>query len=131
MSKNKELSNYNSSSLQGRLHRKKDLISWKIIKETYLKPKYISQCHASSLFGIIKANGEVFPCEILEDKKIGNLKDYDFDFLKLWNTKKNIETKNFIKKTNCNCTYECALTYNILGNYRYHFSLLKSALNLD
>jgi len=131
MSKNEELSNYDNSSLQGRLHRKKDFISWKIIKETYLKPKYISQCHASSLFGIIKANGDVFPCEILEDKKIGNLKDYDFNFLKLWSSKKNIETKSFIKKTNCNCTYECALTYNILGNYRYHFSLLKSALNLD
>jgi radical SAM protein with 4Fe4S-binding SPASM domain len=131
MSKNKELSNYNSSSLQGRLHRKKDFISWKIIKETYLRPKYISQCYAGSLFGIIKANGDVFPCEILEDKKIGNLKDYNFDFMKLWNSKKNGETKNFIKKTNCNCTYECALTYNILGNYRYHFSLLKSAFNLD
>ena len=37
----------------------------------------------------------------------------------------------YIKKTNCNCTYECALTYNILGNWRYQPSLVSSLFNLD
>ena len=34
----------------------------------YMKPEFISTCHASSLFGIISANGKIYPCEILEDK---------------------------------------------------------------
>ena len=38
------------------------------------------------------------------------------------------QTKDFILKTNCNCSYECALTYNILGNWRYQPSLISSIL---
>ena len=110
---------------------KKDFISWKIIKDTYLKPKYVSMCHAGGLFGIIKANGDVYPCEILEDKKIGNIRDYEYDFINLWKNEKNNKIKKFIKDTKCNCSYECALSYNILGNFRYQHSLLKSAFNLD
>jgi hypothetical protein len=34
--------------------------------------------------------------------------------------------ENLLKNTNCNCTYECALSYNILGNWRYHSSLISS-----
>ena len=41
------------------------------------------------------------------------------------------ETKKFILNTKCNCTYECALTYNILGNWRYQPSLISSLFNLD
>ncbi len=131
LSLNGNILNYNSKTLQGRLHRKKDFISWKIIKDTYLKPKYISMCHAGGLFGIIKANGDVYPCEILEDKKIGNVRDYEYNFINLWKNEKNNKIKKFIKDTKCNCSYECALSYNILGNYRYQHSLLKSAFNLD
>ena len=131
LSKKNILLNYNSNSLQGRLHRKKDFISWKLIKKMYLKPHYISMCFAGRLFGVIAANGDIFPCEILEDKKLGNLRDKDMDFHQLWNSKENYDTRSFIKKSKCNCTYECALSYNILGNYRYQLGLLKSAFNLD
>jgi len=51
------------------------------------------------------------------------------DFMKIWRNQKTLETKNFIKKTNCHCTYECALTYNILGNWRYQPKLIKAAFN--
>jgi len=131
LSNNKSLINYNTKSLQGRLHRKKDSISWKMIKEMYITPKYISMCYAGKLFGIIAANGSVYPCEILENKKLGELRNNDMNFLKMWNSNENKEITKFIKDTKCNCTYECALSYNVLGNYRYQFSLLKSAFNLD
>ena len=131
LSKSNKLQNYNEKSLQGRLHRKKDFISWKLIKKMYLNPKYISMCFAGRLFGIVSANGDVYPCEILEDKKIGNLRENNMNFKEIWNSQRNIQTRKFIKDTKCNCTYECALSYNILGNYRYQFSLIKSAFNLD
>ena len=50
----------------------------------------------------------------------------DINFMKVWNSEKNKEIRKFIKDTNCNCSYECALTYNILGNWRYQPSLLKA-----
>ena len=68
MTNYKKLNSYNAKSLQGRLHRVKDEISWDMVKKMYLTPKYLSPCHAGSLFGIITGSGLVYPCEILEDK---------------------------------------------------------------
>ena len=129
MTKNKKIRNYNLDSIQGKLHNKKDEISWELTKKMYLKPNYISPCHAAGLFGIITASGMVYPCEILEDKLLGNLRQNEMNFMKIWNNNNTMEAKNFIKKTNCNCTYECALTYNILGNWRYQPKLINSFFN--
>jgi len=126
LTKEKKLNNYNPKSIQGKMHNKKDQISWELIKEMYLKPKYISPCHAGGLFGIITASGLIYPCEILENKVIGNLRENNMDFMKIWQSKNAKNTKEFILKTKCNCTYECALTYNILGNWRYQPRLLSS-----
>ena len=101
-----------------------------MVRQMYMSPKYISPCHAGSLFGIITSNGKVYPCEILEDKLLGNLRDNEMNFMKIWNDKITKDTKDYILKSKCNCTYECALSYNILGNSRYHYKLLLSALNL-
>ena len=120
------MNNYNSKSLQGKLHSKKDEISWKLVKEMYLKPKYISPCHAGGLFGIISSAGLVYPCEILEDKLLGDLRKNQMDFMKIWRNQATHDVKKFISKSNCNCTYECALTYNILGNWRYQPNLISS-----
>ena len=128
LTKEKKLNNYNSTSIQGKLHNKKDKISWDLIKKMYLQPKYISPCHAGSLFGIITASGQVYPCEILEDKMIGDLRENDMNFMKIWDSATANSTKEFILKTKCNCSYECALTYNILGNWRYQPSLISSIL---
>ena len=129
--KTTSIKNYNTTSIQGRVHQKKDIISWELIKKMYMNPKFISPCHAGSLFGIITANGKIYPCEILEDKLLGNLRDNDMNFMKIWNDKKTKDAKKFIIDSKCNCTYECALSYNILGNWRYQSQLASSAFNLD
>ena len=124
--KEKKIINYNRKSIQGKIHQKKDMISYEMVKNTYLKPKFISTCHAGGLFGIITANGKVYPCEILEKNLMGDLRDNQMNLMKIWKNNASKETRKFIKKTNCNCTYECALSYNILGNWRYQPSLLSS-----
>ncbi len=127
--KQKKINNYNLKSIQGKLHNKKDEISWEMVKKMYLEPKYISPCHAAGLFGIITAAGLVYPCEILEDKLLGDLRKDNMDFMKIWKSSTTIKTKDFILNTNCNCTYECALTYNILGNWRYQPQLMSSVFD--
>ena len=42
-----------------------------MVKKMYLKPKYLSRCYAGGIFGIIGANGDVLPCEILDKKFLG------------------------------------------------------------
>ncbi len=129
--KTNKIINYNTNSMQGRVHQKKDIISWEMIKKMYMNPKYISPCHAGSLFGIITADGKIYPCEILEDKLLGNLRDHNMNFMEIWNGKKTNDARKDIIETKCNCTYECALSYNILGNWRYQPQLVSSAFNLD
>ncbi len=128
LKKEKKINNYNNS-IQGKIHNKKDDISWEMIKNIYENDKYISPCHASSLFGVINADGKVYPCEILEDKLIGNLRENDMNFLEVWKSKKNKETKDFILNTKCKCTYECAISFNILGNWRYQHKLVAGIFN--
>ena len=118
--KKNENKNFNKKSFQGTIHRAKDKISYELVKKMYLKNNYLSPCHASSLFGVISASGDVFPCEILNDKKIGNLRDYKMNFKELWKNEINKKTKNWIIKSKCSCTYECALSFNIMGNFRYY-----------
>lgn len=127
--KKKKIINYNENTIQGKIHNKKDDISWELVQKIYKNNDYISPCHASSLFGVITADGKVFPCEILEDKMIGDLRDYDMNLMKLWNSEDNKNTKDFILKSKCRCTYECALSFNILGNWRYQFRLLSSLIS--
>ena len=124
--KKNNIINYNKNSIQGKIHQKKDAISYEMVKEMYLKPKFISTCHAGGLFGIISSNGKVFPCEILEDKMMGDLRENDMNLMKIWKNSYSKQTRKFIKDSKCNCTYECALSYNILGNWRYQPSLLTS-----
>ena len=81
---------------------------------------------AGGLFGIITSNGGVYPCEILENTLLGNLRENNMDFMKIWNSNLIKKTKEFIIKSKCNCTYECALSFNILGNWRYQSRLLTS-----
>lgn len=121
----KKLKNY-SNTLQGKLHRMKDEISWEMIKSMYLESNFISPCHAGSLFGVITASGDVYPCEILNDKLLGNLRKNEMNFLSIWNNQQTKNTKEFIKKTDCNCTYECALSFNILGNLKYQPKLFSA-----
>ena len=111
--KNKKLKTYNLNSVQGKLHSKKDELSWDLTRKMYLDPKYISPCHAGSLFGIITAAGLVYPCEILEDKILGSLRENNMNFMKIWQNVVTKEAKNFILKSKCNCTYECTLLTNI------------------
>ena len=129
--KTNEIENYNSKSLQGKLHQKKDIISWEMVKKMYLNPKFISPCHAGGLFGIVDSKGFVHPCEILKDKTLGNLREENMNFMKIWKSNYTKQTKEFIIKTKCACTYECALSYNILGNWRYQIPLGLSALDFS
>ena len=124
--KNGEIVNYNKNSIQGKIHQKKDTISYELVKKMYLKPKFISTCHAGGLFGVITADGKVYPCEILEKKIMGDLRENDMNLIKIWKNNNSNEIKKFIKDTKCNCTYECALSYNILGNWKYQTSLIGS-----
>ena len=66
-------------------------------------------------FTAIKQNTREL-CELLIDKQIGNVRDVDYDFNRLWHSPKADEMRRYVRDTRCFCTYECFLTVNILFN---------------
>ena len=82
-----------------------------------------SNCYAGRLMGVVYSNGDVYPCEILE-QPIGNLRDFDFSLPDLWASPKAQQIRDWIWDTRCHCTHECFMTSNVLFNPRYYPKLL-------
>lgn len=85
------------------------------VHETIVSNKRSFTCYAGKHGAWINYNGDVNVCEIFPDEKcsdkpmkIGNLRDYDMDFLKLWNSDNAINVRNLVgKHTACEqCTHE-------------------------
>ena len=76
---------------------------------------------------IIYETGDVHPCEIL-NRKLGNLKDYDYDLNKLLKNQETKETKKWIKDTKCKCTFECAASASVVWNVKAYPKLLSHTL---
>ena len=102
-------------------------ISRNNIMKVAFEDKFVNPCVASKKLIILQETGDVYPCEIL-NKKIGNIKDYDYDIKKLLATKKNEEMKKWIKQTKCKCTFECATSASVVWNYSNIPKILKYTL---
>ena len=111
-------------TLVGRVLNAKNKIQYDILQNTYLEPRYISHCPAGALFVVVYANGDVYPCEILHNRKLGNLRKYEMNLLELLQNAETNACKKFIKDTDCHCSYECAWSINIISNKQYIPSLV-------
>lgn len=120
-----EITGYSGKSLTHIALNAKNKMQWKYVAKTFEENKFISPCCAGSLFGIILSDGTVCPCEILKNS-FGNLKDFDYDFLKCW---KSDEAKSLRRQlSKCFCTFECSWLMNIFSSPRYYFELLLNVL---
>ena len=90
----------------------------RIVREGYQSP-----CYAGRLIGVLYANGDVYPCEIL-DKPIGNVKDFGMSLREVWASNSARKVRDFIWDTKCHCTHECFQTVNLLFNPKYYPRLL-------
>ena len=99
-----------------------------LVNKTFEENKYITPCYAGNLSGVMYPEGDVYPCEILDKThKIGNIRDFDLDFRKLWLSKKAKEEVKFIRKTECFCTHECFNIVNILFNPKFYPQIIKKS----
>lgn len=113
-----KLKGFDRNSWRGKVLNSKNIIARKMVDNYVSQPVYMHPCRAGALFGVITATGDVYPCEIL-DKKMGNLREYDFDVVKLWESATALNVRDHIIKTKCNCAYECAMSVNIMSNPKY------------
>jgi MoaA/NifB/PqqE/SkfB family radical SAM enzyme len=95
--------------------QKREMRQKEIISSIFKKNKYVLPCQATNISCIMTETGDLYPCELL-DMKIGNIREAGYDFKKLWNSPKASEVRKFIRDTKCFCTFEPAITTNILFN---------------
>jgi len=94
----------------------KRIVRHRLIAKVVRENRYQLPCYAGVLGASIFANGDVYPCELHTDLKLGNLRDCHFDFKAIWKNEKAEQARTLIKTGKCFCTYECFLTVNILFN---------------
>ena len=121
----------NRKTLWHRVVRVLQGLTYKDLVEIKLNEKFIRPCYATEKFVTLYDDGEVAPCEVLEDRmKLGNIKDYDYDFYRLQKLKK---IKDFystkIVKGKCNCEWQCALPINMLYDPSVYFKIFKGLLS--
>jgi len=89
------------------------ILMHRLVVKTYFDGFQIP-CMAGQLNTVIYSNGDVYPCEMLENARLGNLREINYDFQKLWGSRKLKEIVRNIKINKCYCTHECHLPINIL-----------------
>jgi len=85
--------------------------------------RLVTPCFAGTINAVMHANGDVFPCEILE-LKMGNVKGFDYDFKKLWFSADAKRVKKRIAEMKCFCTHGCNMLPNVIFNPRYYPGIL-------
>ena len=111
------------------LAKARNYIVYDIIAQVIEDKKYIIPCYAGTIHAVISERGEVFPCEIL-DKSLGNLRDCNFKFDSIWFSPQAIKIREMIRQTKCFCTYECAISANVLMNKKYCFEMIRKAFKI-
>lgn len=102
-----------------------DLIFSLKLKSLYLKDQPLT-CQAGKLIGVVDANGDVRPCELLPP--IGNLRKASFK--KIWQSQKAKIAREKIANHYCWCTHECFFLPTFLAYPKsYPILLLKLIKN--
>jgi len=93
------------------------------VERVYRNHTTLFPCYAGKLICVIDSLLNVRPCEVLE-VNMGNLREFNYNFKKLWFSAKSEEVRGMIKKNNCTCTHECFLQINMLFNLKWIIKIL-------
>ena len=105
--------------------------------ESYLKegePGYPWTCVAGKKMITLTERGMLTPCEMLYqikpeiDSDLGNVRDYNYDILKMLVLDKAIKLRKYIENTHCSCSYECAALCNVVFAKKQWLKILKETL---
>lgn len=95
------------------------LIYYKIAAQELAEHRQVIPCFAGLASAQINPFGDVWPCCVLGySKSMGNLRENDYDFKKIWFSKQAQLVRSFIKSGNCSCPLANAHYTNILFNFK-------------
>jgi radical SAM protein with 4Fe4S-binding SPASM domain len=119
-----------SDSLTGRLLDAKNANLQNILAASYAaNGQGHPPCSAARLFAVVRANGDVYPCEMLAERSLGNLRAQGYKLEEMLHGKEAQAVRNEIAQRNCHCTYECALGVSLISRWRHMPPLAAAALH--
>jgi MoaA/NifB/PqqE/SkfB family radical SAM enzyme len=90
---------------------------YELIPQILESKKQVVPCMASFASCHINPYGELWPCCVLGyEKSMGNLRDFGYDFKKLWKSEKAESIREFIRGSHCSCPLANVHYTNLLLN---------------
>lgn len=94
------------------------LVYYQIAAKELKKHKQIIPCFAGLASAQINPFGDIWPCCVLGyNKSMGNLRENNYNFKKIWFSKQAQLVREYIKASNCSCPLANAHYTNILLNF--------------
>jgi MoaA/NifB/PqqE/SkfB family radical SAM enzyme len=119
---------YSSNASVPRTTRAFRLAYYELAAEVLQKSRQAVSCYAGYASCQISAFGDVWPCCILGyDFSMGNLRDFDYNFRKIWLSPRAQDIRNYIRGKNCACPLANAHYTNMICNLT---SVLKVVRNM-
>lgn len=112
-----------ASKNKDEIWQKAQKLKWERCIEILKTKKKICECLAGYTFGVIYSSGDVALCE--PAKPFANLKEFDYDFYRLWNSGKADEMRK--KTRSCYCIHPC----NLLDSMAYDSKTIVRLLKHD
>jgi len=84
-------------------------------------------CYAGTISGVIDARGEVRLCELRD--AVGNVRDADYDFGKLWSSAEADRQRAAIAAKECHCTHSCFMSSSLVFQPRTWGKYLASTVS--
>ncbi|MEW6235097.1 MAG: radical SAM protein [Candidatus Omnitrophota bacterium] len=125
------------------IQRAKNRLAREAIREVVSGSSSRVACLAGAAIGVLYSDGEVNVCEMLDQPnppldgtpssqpRLGNIRETDYDFYRLWHSENAQHCRDWIAKTNCSCTHECFLTASILFGKKNYPALAREWLRLS
>ena len=88
-------------------------VYYELSKEILIKKRQVIPCYAGLISGQISPDGDVWPCCVRGDS-IGNIREENYDFRKIWKGRKAGDIRKSIKRGECYCPLANAAYTNIL-----------------
>jgi MoaA/NifB/PqqE/SkfB family radical SAM enzyme len=104
------------------------IVYYDLVVQTLKKKRQIIPCYGGIASVHINAYGDVWPCCILGyEKSMGNLREANYNFKKIWYSRRADKVRRYIKKGKCYCPLANISYTNILCNPKYLMKVAKNA----
>ena len=108
------------------------LVYYEYAAQIMKEQRQVLPCYAGITNAHLNPYGQVWPCAVLGyEQPMGNLRDYDYDFDMLWNSRQACEVRDYIRTGNCACPLANQSYSNILCNPKATLKVVANIVRLS